>query len=1237
MLTRQKGKPKRRIEMKKVNLFIICELLFLIMIYAGDISVPGDYLNIQDAVNNSSSGDRIIIADGVFNESVYIYNKTDLIISGMGENTILEGDVPGPKFKIEDSKGIQIEKIHIIGGSKQGFYTQRSHAIFSDNTVENISVNHYDEGGAFYANESSIILKNNEIKNCYGGQKGGGGYFQFSDVVLISNKIKNCTAWAGPGGFYISGVNPSGYNKYGVVEISENFFSSNTGDFCGALHVNLSDYNSIVIKKNVFVGCGADFYEEGAMKIDIQNSTTTEIVNNVLTNTIVGTQHNDQAVFIYIANGNLHIANNIFSGDAVSYSKGFNYGIINNTNANPPENVTVEYNDFYRINTQYQGITLGEGNITANPLFNEEVNYDYHLIPGSSCIDAGNSDIKYNDPDGSRNDMGVYGGVYAGDLDEDGFTNSEEISSRTNPLLSDTDNDGVLDGEEVHKYQTNPLVSDSDGDGVNDGEEIELLDNLAPMDPNRKPIYSRYFSFQDLVSEAFFMPYSKPEIEDIPILDQLSFQQKEAISCNNLIDDGITYAYARPRAALDKLKFCVFTSPDSTDPENNMIEYALKTYALAAPNYAGVNPPINKNLIPINGKVLTRFIIGHKSNKRENEYPQLFDFSAAGYIRFNGFPPHEVGSSFRVALHNVAQQDEDFPFFKEIYYNIIDQDQSILMGILDSQAFSGAISFKLIPGNESSMEVHSRFFPRRDILLSNEPYTGFVGFSSMFWKDETDSTNGSGDIANPNDEAHDCDTLIVGYDRNEDGKVDIIKEKRIDNPKDITITDFNNFPGFSSFKQIYFALENRDRTPEHYSKYESAHYEKRCSYSIRLKSCSIPLSLILHEIPTDAEYYDNIVINLAIRANLYKALSVNDAIKIEYVTTAYYPIDSDEDGLTDQLEKLIGTNPFNKDSDCDGIKDYEEMLKGMNPLEHSIIITKPKEYPEWRLGSLQEISWTCSNSTHGFGRIELYQNGSRIGIISRKVLLSTGSYLWLAGSYEGGRASAGTGYSVRVIKQNKICSYESDASFSLTSLPALTLIEPNGSESWPLGKSRLITWSHNGLTGTCQLDLYKDGLKMGNINMNIKLSYGSYNWVVGQYLSGIAAGGSGYTIRIVTTDNLYSDISNNSFTITSAPILTVITPYGGESWITGSSQVITWTSSGLGGLCNLELYKDGIKLGDIGQNVNVSSGLFNWSVGEYIGGNAPIGNDYKVRIVTVSLDGHEPCSGQSNTDFSITI
>ena len=67
------------------------------------------------------------------------------------------------------------------------------------------------------------------------------------------------------------------------------------------------------------------------------------------------------------------------------------------------------------------------------------------------------------------------------DFDEDGLTNKEEFLLDTDPYNNDTDEDGLLDGDEVNKFNTNPLVYDeidenldTDQDGLVDGLEMRL-------------------------------------------------------------------------------------------------------------------------------------------------------------------------------------------------------------------------------------------------------------------------------------------------------------------------------------------------------------------------------------------------------------------------------------------------------------------------------------------------------------------------------------------------------------------------------------------------------------------------------------------------------------------------------------------------------------------------------------------------------------------------------------------
>ncbi|MDR1641391.1 MAG: S-layer homology domain-containing protein [Clostridiales bacterium] len=100
-----------------------------------------------------------------------------------------------------------------------------------------------------------------------------------------------------------------------------------------------------------------------------------------------------------------------------------------------------------------------------------------------------NGELEDNDSDGLRDDFEYLfletdpasddsdgNGVLDSDedYDLDGLSNIQEQELGTRPDKTDTDSDGIPDGDEVNVYGSDPTSSDTDGDGLTDLEEVQL-------------------------------------------------------------------------------------------------------------------------------------------------------------------------------------------------------------------------------------------------------------------------------------------------------------------------------------------------------------------------------------------------------------------------------------------------------------------------------------------------------------------------------------------------------------------------------------------------------------------------------------------------------------------------------------------------------------------------------------------------------------------------------------------
>jgi hypothetical protein len=283
---------------------------------------------------------------------------------------------------------------------------------------------------------------------------------------------------------------------------------------------------------------------------------------------------------------------------------------------------------------------------------------------------------------------------------------------------------------------------------------------------------------------------------------------------------------------------------------------------------------------------------------------------------------------------------------------------------------------------------------------------------------------------------------------------------------------------------------------------------------------------------------------------------------------------------------------------------------GMNFIiksDPTILVITPNGGESWTPGVTKKITWYAYGLT-GNIKITLWKDGVWIGRIANNIDPNLGSHDWTVGQHSGGMAAMGSGYTIKIKEIGTAVNDVSDAPFTLS---PLNVTSPNGGESWTPGAIKKITWDAYGLSGNLKITLWKDGVKVGRIGGNINPDLGYYDWTVGQHSGGMAAMGSGYTIKIKEIGTAVNDVSDAPFTLSP---LNVTSPNGGESWTPGAIKKITWDAYGLSGNLKITLWKDGVKVGRIAGNINPNLGYYDWPVGQHSEGMAVIGTGYTIMI-----------------------
>jgi Zn-dependent metalloprotease/PKD repeat protein len=307
------------------------------------------------------------------------------------------------------------------------------------------------------------------------------------------------------------------------------------------------------------------------------------------------------------------------------------------------------------------------------------------------------------------------------------------------------------------------------------------------------------------------------------------------------------------------------------------------------------------------------------------------------------------------------------------------------------------------------------------------------------------------------------------------------------------------------------------------------------------------------------------------------------------------------------------------------VEDYTAVIAKGGP---TLTVISPNGGENWPLGSIHPITWNAVGLSANL-KITLWKDGVLVGTIADNVAPALGSYSWTVGQYSGGTAATGTGYTIKIKETGTVVSDMSDAAFTISPMSGITVTSPNGGENWPWLSIHNITWNAVGLSANLKITLWKNGVLVGTIGDSVAPSPGSYSWAAGQYSGGTATVGTGYSIKIKEIGTVISDMSDASFIISG---LTITSPNGGESWQLGSIHNITWNAAGLSANLKITLWKDGVLVGTIADNIAPSQASYAWPAGQYSGGTTAAGTGYTIKIKEIGT----VVADLSDASFSLT-
>jgi hypothetical protein len=474
-----------------------------IVLYVGrTIQVPGEYPNIQAAIDAAQTADEVILADGVYsgegNRDLDFGGKAITVCSASGDpqSCVIDCEQQGRGFYFhshERSDSV-VRGITVQNGSADhggGVYCNSSGPALIDCVmVSNLSWASAYGGGGLYCLDASPELTNcrltgNVAEHGYGGaiscyashltltncplnynsaSLGGGGVFcGYSTLVLVNSTILDNTTDMHGGGFHVASSDVVLKN----CAINGNV-ANGGGGFCCGSEINLALTNCVIFGNTAGNGYGGGLECERCSptlaNCRLSGNTAEEggalyltvSANAVLSNCeITGNAAND-------AGGGIHcddscpvlsgctLACNAALGGASIYCQGTSAPTLTDCIlwGNTPDEIYVDSGSPTVAYCDVRGGWEGVGNIDADPVFADMTAGHVWLLAGSPCIDSGNPAYE-----GAAGELDLDGRFRLWDGDGDGLARVDmgayEFGSAA---AGDVNCDGLVNGYDIDPF-----------------------------------------------------------------------------------------------------------------------------------------------------------------------------------------------------------------------------------------------------------------------------------------------------------------------------------------------------------------------------------------------------------------------------------------------------------------------------------------------------------------------------------------------------------------------------------------------------------------------------------------------------------------------------------------------------------------------------------------------------------------------------------------------------------------